>query len=230
MDEDRQFRSHPLHEGHGIIGAQVVVDPVPHGGRNRQEEHPGALVLVGDPVAVLGIAHVREYPVSRVHPEPHVRGVAVDGFADFHPQAVDIEDVAGFECGDMGRSAQMIRRERRSEPSRAVDHRLRSIQASALLPSSAGHPLDHARGIGVVVGVAVRDYDGIRLRDVIADPLHLRERPRSGVYVEELPVVLYQESAGGAGLIHRGMAAPARSEKCHAESHAPLMDGAVFRC
>ena len=125
--------------------------------------------------------------------------------ADLGPQSVDVEDVPGMEHRHVLRSAQMVGGHRRSQPVLPLDHGLGAVQGSASLPSSAGHALDDALRVRIMVGVAVRDDDGLGAGQVVPYPLHVGQGPRSGVYVQETAVVLHQEPAGAAGLVHGGV-------------------------
>ncbi len=58
MDENRQLGlDYPL-ELHGVVGAYVVLDPVPARGRGREDEHPAPDILLRDLLSELGVAHV----------------------------------------------------------------------------------------------------------------------------------------------------------------------------
>lgn len=108
--EHRQLRPHPLDERHGVVCAQVILNPVAHGRGDRQEEHAGAPVLVGDGVGVLRVAHVGQRPVVGVEHEPDVGRVAVDRPVDIDPHAVHVQDVPGPEHPDGLRAREVVPR------------------------------------------------------------------------------------------------------------------------
>lgn len=164
-----------------------------------------------------------------MHPESDVRWVAVNRLAYIHVHAVDVEDVSGPECEQMLRKAQMIWGERGPEAVQPLHYGDGTEQGSSLDPSAARHAFYCACGIRIMVRVAMGNDYGIRAAQVVSDALHLRQGARPRIYMKHATVVLYEEAAAAAGLIHGGMPPAACSEERHAESHVSFIRDAVFR-
>ena len=63
------------------------------------------------------------------------------------------------------------------------------------------------------------DDDGIRLREVVVDPVHVRQGSWARIYVEVPAVMFHEEASGGPDLIHGRVATATSSQESHAESH-----------
>ena len=219
VHEDRQLGLHAIDERHRVVRTQMERYVLPEGCRDRQEQDPRSGVLVGDLVGVLRVADVGQDPVSRVHHEPRVRGVAVDCPADADAHPVDVEDVARMEHADAFGEPSVVQGNPGAQLPRPLDDGFGAVEAAAPHPSAPGHPLDDAGGVRVVVGVAVRHEDGVRPGEVVADSLHLDQRAGARVYVEEPSAVLHQEPSRRAGLIHGGVPPAAGPQEGHVEVH-----------
>ncbi len=97
MDEDTQLRFHQFCDLDGIVGAHVVVYPVPVRGGDRQYEHPAPEILFSNLLGIFSIAEIGNHTERGVEPEPHVVGVAVLRPADVDLHTFDIKDISGHE-------------------------------------------------------------------------------------------------------------------------------------